>query len=105
MYSRAAGTANLHTKILDCRGFDSSRILIVRGRILMLMREFPGKFESTNLSRDNLSREIGGRLRGHPLQRTGAMARWRVAQWHWCAVEMCKLKSVDILKSKCKGLM
>ena len=24
------------------------------------MRDFPGKFESTNLSRESLSREIGG---------------------------------------------
>ena len=42
-------TANLRTKILDFRGFDSSRILILRG----------GHFESSNLSRDHLSREIG----------------------------------------------
>ena len=28
-------TANLHTKILDFRGFETSRILIVRGGFLM----------------------------------------------------------------------
>ena len=34
-------TANLRTKILDFRGFDSSRILILRGRIFMSMGNFP----------------------------------------------------------------
>ena len=51
--------ASLRTKILDFRGVDSSIILIFRGGILMSMGEFPGSFESGNLSRDNLSREIG----------------------------------------------
>ena len=46
-------TANLRTKILDFKGFDSSRIFNLRGD-----SEFPGKFESTNLGRDNLGREI-----------------------------------------------
>ena len=45
-------TANLRTKILDFRGFDSSRILNLRGGILMYV-------ESTTLSRNNLSTEIG----------------------------------------------
>ena len=52
-------TANLRTKILDFRGFDSSKILISRGRILMAIGGFPGKLESTNLSREILSKEIG----------------------------------------------
>ena len=53
-------TANLPTNIMDFRGFDSRIILILRGGILMSVhREFPGKFESSNLSRDNVSREIG----------------------------------------------
>ena len=43
----AARAAKLPTKILDFRGFDSSRILSSRG-------EISGKPESTNLSRDNL---------------------------------------------------
>ena len=30
-------------------------------------REFPGKFESSNLSRDDLGREIGRRLRASSL--------------------------------------
>ena len=34
-------TANLRTKNLDIRGFDSSRIIIVRGGILMSMGVFP----------------------------------------------------------------
>ena len=47
-------TANLLTKILDFRGFDSGRILSSQAH-----REFPGKFESSNLRRDNLSRRLG----------------------------------------------
>ena len=52
--------ANLRAKILDFRGFDASRTLILRGGILMSMGncEFPGNHESMNLSRDSLSREI-----------------------------------------------
>ena len=34
-------TANLHTKMLDFRGFGSSRILILRGGILMSIWDFP----------------------------------------------------------------
>ena len=49
--------------ILDFKGFNSSRTLISRGGILMSIGKFPGKFESTNLSRDNLSREIWFALR------------------------------------------
>ena len=52
-------TANLCTTILDFRGLDSSTILTLRGRIPRPIRGLPGKFESTNLSRDNLSMEIG----------------------------------------------
>ena len=36
-----ACTANLRTKILDFRGFDSSRILILRGGILMSIGSLP----------------------------------------------------------------
>ena len=50
-------TANLRTKILDFGGFDSCMILILRGGIPRPM--FPGNHESTNLSRDNVTREIG----------------------------------------------
>ena len=35
-----AATANLHTKILDFRGYDSSRILLQRGGILMSIGNF-----------------------------------------------------------------
>ena len=49
--------------LFDFRGFDSSIILIVMGGILMSIL---GKFESSNLSRDNVSREIG-RTPQHPL--------------------------------------
>ena len=51
-------TANLRTKNMDFRGLDSNIILLLRGEILM-STEFPGSLESTNLSRDNLSGEIG----------------------------------------------
>ena len=77
-------TANLRTKILDFRGFDSSRILLqyyllvqetvtIVYYILSLLLlsthkfkgwnshvhgKFPGMSDSTNLSRDTLSREI-----------------------------------------------
>ena len=47
-------TANLCTKILDFRGFDSSIILIVRGGILMSIGNLPLVFESSNLSREIL---------------------------------------------------
>ena len=54
-------TANLR-KILEFGGSDSSRILILRGGNSQAHRGFPGMFESGNLSRDNLSREIGRSL-------------------------------------------
>ena len=49
--------ASLHTKILDFRWSDSSRILILRDGIVMSIGDFPEYFESTILSRDNLSRD------------------------------------------------
>ena len=58
-----AGTTASHcisTKILDFGGFDPGRILIFNGWNSHVLREFPGKFGSTNLSSsDDLSREIG----------------------------------------------
>ena len=56
---QTARTVNLSAKLLDLGGFDSGGILILRGGIPRPIRGFPGKFESTNLSRDNLSRETG----------------------------------------------
>ena len=44
---------------MDFRGLDSSIVLILRGGILISVGDSPEKFESTNLSRDNLSRETG----------------------------------------------
>ena len=53
-------TANLRTKILDFTGFDSSIMNInVKGWNSHVHKDLPGYFESTNLSRDDLSREIG----------------------------------------------
>ena len=51
-------TASLRTKILDFRGFDSSRILMLRVEFSCPWG-FHRKFESRNLSRENRSREIG----------------------------------------------
>ena len=52
-------TPNLPTNIVDFRRFDSSTILIKKGGTLVSIGEFPGKFDSGNVSRDNVSREIG----------------------------------------------
>ena len=72
--SRAARTANLRTKILDFRGFDSNLNLNFKGWKSYVHREFPGKFEPTKLNRESLSREIARRsiVRG-PLQLAGAI--------------------------------
>ena len=45
--------------LLDLRGLYASTISTIRGGILMSMGDFPGKFESGNLSRNHVSREIG----------------------------------------------
>ena len=44
---------------VDFRGFDSNIILTFKGWNSHVHRKLLGCFESTNLSRDNLSREIG----------------------------------------------
>ena len=50
--------ANLPTDIVDVGGFDSSIMSNLRGGIPG-RRGFTGKFESSNVSRENVSREIG----------------------------------------------
>ena len=54
-------TPNPPTKIVGFGGFDSSTILIQKGGIPTSLgpRDFPRKFDSSNVSRDNVSREIG----------------------------------------------
>ena len=53
-------TANLRTKLLDFRGFDSSIILILRCGILMSIENLPDFLSQQILvHRENLSREIG----------------------------------------------
>ena len=52
-------TPNLPAKILDLRGIDSSRILTLRGGMLMSIGNFPEMLSQRILPRDNLSREIG----------------------------------------------
>ena len=49
-------TLNLPTNIVDFRGFDSNIMSILNGGIPMSIGE---KFESNNVSTDNVSREIG----------------------------------------------
>ena len=51
-------TANPHTKILDFRGSYSSRILIVRGGILLSIRNFPESLSQAILA----GRFLVGRL-------------------------------------------
>ena len=53
--------ASLPTKIHDFRGLASKQNLDSKGWNYHVDRGFPGKVVSTNLSRDNLSREIGRR--------------------------------------------
>ena len=70
-----AYTANLCTKILDFRGFDSGRILILRGWNSHVHRESPRNFESRNLSRDNLNWETGRGIGRRGSRRAGARRR------------------------------
>ena len=58
-----ASTANLRTKILDFKGFGSSRILISRGGILMSTRIFPARLSQQLLFMIILE----GRLGVHPV--------------------------------------
>ena len=52
-------TAIVPTSVVDFGGFDSSMTLILRGGIHRPM-ELPGNFESSYLSRENVSREMLG---------------------------------------------
>ena len=54
----SCSTATLRTKILDFRGFDSSRILMLRGGNPMSIGNLLDIFYSRNLSLENLSRDI-----------------------------------------------
>ena len=59
-------TANLRTKILDFRGFETSRILILRGRVLMPEGNSPESLSRAILvGICNLSTEIGRRTAGN----------------------------------------
>ena len=48
-------TQSLRASTMDFRGFDSSIMSIVRGGIPRPTGTCPGMFESSNLSRDNVS--------------------------------------------------
>ena len=52
------GTANLRTKILDLKGCDSSRVLILRDGILMSIGNFPESLSQAILA----GRFLVGRL-------------------------------------------
>ena len=62
---------------------DSSRVLLLRGGIPRPIGEFPGKFESSKLSRDNLSREIG-RSESFPAEIFHGPALWGVPLFWEC---------------------
>ena len=57
------GTPSLPTKSLGFEGFDSSKLLILRGGNfhihIIVQGESPGKFDSRTLSRKTLSRWTG----------------------------------------------
>ena len=73
-HGAACHTANLRTKIMDIRGFYSNIILSLRGGIPRPIGICLAKFESSNLSRDNLSREIGRIESCHSL----GLTRWDI---------------------------
>ena len=52
-------TANLLTNIVDFRGFGLKHNLDFKGWNSQAHKGLPGRFESSNVSRDNDSREIG----------------------------------------------
>ena len=56
---RFRGAANLPTRILDFKGFDSSRILILRGGILMSVGNFPESLSQGILAGVILVRRLG----------------------------------------------
>ena len=69
----ADATVNLRTKILDFGGFDSSRILILRGGILMAIGNFPDIVSQRILAVTGFSGETPYReMRGY----TGDVKTW-----------------------------
>ena len=82
-------TANLRTKILDFRGFDSSRILISWVGILRSIGYFPESFSQRTLVGIILVGRLG--LLGMPEGLTGWLARWLtswlVARRLWLAAD------------------
>ena len=60
---RGEGTANLPANIVDFRGVLLKHNLNLKGWNSHVHRKFTGRFESSNVSRDNVSREMG-RKRG-----------------------------------------
>ena len=60
------------TKTLDSRGFDSKQNHNIKGWNSHVHRTIPGKFQSSNLSRDNLSR---------PLRVTRPICEGRIRNW------------------------
>ena len=67
-------TANPPTSIVDFRGFYSSTVLILKKWNSQVHRGFPGNFESSNVSRCNVSRRIG---------RIASRLWFRCSLWRW----------------------
>ena len=59
LWTSYLSTANLPTNIVDFGGVLLKHNLNSKGWNSHVHRGFPGKFESSNVSRDNVSREIG----------------------------------------------
>ena len=81
--------ANLRTKILDFRRFWLKQNLDSKGWNSHVHREVPGKFEPTNRSRDNLSREIGRTAVFCMRCVTCQVWPWScrsLAQWRWTSL-------------------
>ena len=77
--AHGSGMANLRTKIVDFRGFDSSRILKLRGGIIMSLGNFPERLSQAILVGIILVGRLGVAAEGavwrcHPLLRTSIRA-------------------------------
>ena len=88
-------TANLPTNIVDLRGFDSS-IILIKGVEFPGLRGFPEKSESSNVSGDNVSREIGAYLRS-------SHRRYNPPEIHCCLfiVQLPKANQRIVLNNMC----
>ena len=84
------------TQILDFRGFDSIRIFIIRGGIPRPIREYPAKFESTNLNLETHCMETGrtGRFSRLPVCSRATLRR-SASGFAWLG--LCRLSPSDLV--------